>query len=138
MRDRSYRWRTAVAVACALSGCLPEIPDDEVTETIEAEFDPSAEPSPAIPAPTDLVYDTTTGHLYVETEVHDAPIARDLAAFLNSLDGWPASMAASCTFLGEIDPSSVTADTVQVWDITDVDSGDRGVIAIMASRQAIG
>ena len=109
-------------VVVFLAACLPEIPHEDPPAVVEAEFDPSAEPSPAIPSPTDLVYDDVTGHLEIEVGLDDAPIAWDLARLLSALDGWPASMAAKCQFLGAIDPATVSEDTVRVYDITDISS----------------
>lgn len=114
-----YPWMLGLTVLSL--GCVPEIHQDEIPATIEAQFDPSAEPSPKIPSPTDLIYDAEEGRLDLDLESGDSPAQEDLVGYLNSLDGWPASMPASATFLGEIDASTVDGTTVRVLDITDLE-----------------
>ena len=122
----SFRlWPALAAAAFMAPGCLPNIPHDDPPLTVEAEFDPGAEPSPKIPSPTDLVYDAETGLIDYEVEEDDPPIKKALGEFLNSLDGWPASMAGKAKFLGAIDPETINADTVRVYDITDLASPER-------------
>jgi hypothetical protein len=107
-------------LACA--ACVPEIPRDGPPSAVEAEFDPTAEPSPRIPKPTDLVYDVETARLAIDLEPDDSPAQQDLVGYLDSLDGWPASMPGEAVFLGPVDNATVTAATVRVFDITDIDS----------------
>jgi pimeloyl-ACP methyl ester carboxylesterase len=116
MTKRSLSILTFLVVS---TGCRPDVADDEVAPTAQARFDPSAEPSPVIPTPTDLIYDEAEGRLDFELEDDAAPAQRDLVTYFNSLDGWPASMPAEASFEGELDPASVTAETVRVLDITD-------------------
>ncbi len=113
--------RTGLILCVAISQCcVPHIEKDPVLTTIEAEFDPSAEPSPRIPSPTDLVYDVEESRLDMDLEPDASAAQQDLVAFLESLDGWPASMPGKASFLGEVDPATVTAETVRVLDITDL------------------
>ena len=90
---------TVFAAVTLMLGCVPDLPDDEPPHTLEAEFDPSAEPSPKIPTPTDLIYNAEEGRIDLEVEQGDSDIQKDLAGFLNSLDGWPATMPGEAGFL---------------------------------------
>jgi hypothetical protein len=108
------------AAVLLLAGCVGDIPHQEAPAVVVAEFDPAAEPAPLVPKPTDLAYDAAAGRLSVEVEPDDSPAQADLATFLNALDGWPASMPAQATFLGALDPATIDARTVRVFDITDL------------------
>jgi hypothetical protein len=111
--------RHARTCACALGISLGLIPaggcglDLEPPDpVIHARFDPDAK---VIPMPNDVLRDDAGGHL-------DIPIDDDLTAAeallyrrMNELDGWSSAMSATVEFDGAIDPSTISADTVQVW-----------------------
>jgi len=98
-------------------GCSPEISQEKSPSTLQAEFDPAAVPSPKIPTPTDLAYDASANRISIGVEEGDSDAQKYLASFLESLDGWPASMPAQSRFSGKIDTRSVTGG-VYVFDIT--------------------
>lgn len=106
-----------VCLAVAL-GCAPQIPRDDVPTRVIALFDPSAA-SPVVPLPNDLAVDPATGLLQVPDGPTATPAQRDFNAWLNTLDGFPASSQPSLTFSAALDPLSVTSGAVRVLDITD-------------------
>jgi hypothetical protein len=111
-----------LAAAITAAACTPDIRNDAAPAVVEAEFDPAAEPSPRIPSPTDLAYDGEAGRLSIGVEEGDSDLQKALAGFLSTLDGWPASMPATASFLGPVDPATITPSTVRVFDITDIAS----------------
>jgi hypothetical protein len=107
------------AVAFGLVACAEEVPTYTPPASIQAVFDPSTTP-PAVPTPTDLAKDPATGLLKVP--VADAATAQAQAyfdTFLNTLNGFPQSATAEVKFTAELDPASVTKDTVVVFDLSD-------------------
>ncbi len=101
------------AVPLLLAACsLPPRPP-----TVTAEFDPAAT-VPLVPTPTDLAFDPATGRVSFD----DAPDAneaqRQFNRYLRTLDGFPTSSAATATFSGPLNPTSVSSASVYVLDVT--------------------
>jgi len=115
--------RGSVVVALGLAllshGCAEEVTIYQAPGAIQAVFDPSASP-PAVPTPTDLAKDQTTGLLKVP--VADSTTDQAQAyfdTFLNTLNGYPTSATAEVKFGGELDETTVTKDNIVVFDLTD-------------------
>lgn len=107
------------SVAAALAAaCTPSIEQKEPPALITAEFDVSATP-PVVPTPNDLAMDPTTGLVTVPLGENASDADREFAAYLGTLDGFPASTSATASFNGELDPKTVTSDNIVVNDITD-------------------
>lgn len=100
----------------AMAACGKDLPQDAAPNVIVARFDPAANP-PVVPAPNDLATDPATGLLAVP--VSGSPANQELAAYLDTLNGFPADTAANATFTGTLNPGTVNANTVRVLDITD-------------------
>jgi dienelactone hydrolase len=104
------RWGLALVVAACSGGSI-----DPQPAVIHARFDPEAK---VIPMPTDVLRDDVFGRLDVPIDDDATPAEREFFEFLNTLDGWSSAMQATVEFTGEIDPETVTWDTVQVWHAT--------------------
>ena len=114
-------------LALLVTGCV-DIPETTPTPTglVFPLFDPvgNADATPPIPAviptPTDLAKDRGTGLL---AGVPDKPgiseAEKKLNAYLRTLNGFPTTATAEVKFSGKLKAASVTADAVQVWDLTD-------------------
>ena len=78
---------------------------------IVARFEPRAQ---VLPMPTDMLRDPASGLLAIP---HDRPglaeADRDLARFLDTLDGWPSATPATVEFSGALDAASIDSDAVQ-------------------------
>jgi hypothetical protein len=107
------------ALALGVSACEPEIAQDPApgaAEMVVAEFDPAASP-PVVPTPNDLALNPATG-LVAAPINPNAPAAEQefTRDYLNTLDGFPTSVSASTT-VKNLDPTTVTPDTVKVLDL---------------------
>jgi len=62
--------------------------------------------------------DCLEGHLCLPIDCeNDADASKDFVAYMNSLDGWPASMTLAANFSLPVDPASVTAESVHLFKI---------------------
>lgn len=104
----------ALALFCA---CDPKIENTPPTTVITARFDPSAA-VPVVPTPNDLAFNADTQLLAVSVPPTATDADRAFYAYLNQLNGFPASATAQATFDGDLQPSSVTATGVRVFDVT--------------------
>ncbi|MHB8873345.1 MAG: hypothetical protein ACYC8T_06630 [Myxococcaceae bacterium] len=103
----------SVAVACA-----PAIDQVDPPAVVIARFDPSLTP-PLVPTPNDLATDPATGLLAVPVPATATDADLEFAAYLNTLDGFPAGATATVTFDGAIDAATVSAASVMVLDLDD-------------------
>src|SRR3954471_5325374 len=101
----------------ALAACAPDIEHTEAPNQVVARFDPSQTP-PVVPTPNDLAADPTTGQLAITPAPGASDIDVEFTSYLNQLNGFPASSTANETFSAKLDPASVTAQTVRVYDVT--------------------
>jgi pimeloyl-ACP methyl ester carboxylesterase len=63
--------------------------------------------------------DCASGHLCFPIDCeNDPPAQKDFFAYMNSLDGWPASMSISAAFSRPLEPQSVTPDAVGLVAMT--------------------
>lgn len=96
--------------ACSSSGT-------KVPEVVVARFDPAASPA-VVPAPNDLAADPTTGLLVVPVAADASDAMKELAAYLDTLNGFPPDTDATTDFDAPLDPATVTLDSVRIYDVT--------------------
>jgi len=106
------------AIALGASACAPDIAKDAppTNPVVVAEFDPSASP-PVVPSPNDLALNASTG--LVNAPVNPASPAAEqefTRDYVNTLNGFPASVSASTT-VKDLDPTSVNGDSVRLIDL---------------------
>ncbi len=108
--------KLSLSIVClAWIACTPDIPQTQSPTVITARFDPSLVP-PVVPTPNDLATNPKTGTLAVPIVGSDAD--KEFYKFLNTLNGFPASAGATATFDGELNATTVGADSVKVFDVT--------------------
>ncbi len=96
----------------AIAGCST-LEIDPPSDVIHARFDPDAE---VIPMPTDILRDAARARLDIPLDSADLTAAEvDLYGYLNTLDGWPSTMAATVELTAPIAPTTLNGDTLQVW-----------------------
>lgn len=101
-----------------LGGCTVDAPKGE-PPVVQVRFDPE---SGTIPMPTDILRDADADHLDIPAEAEDladksAAEAAVIAA-LNRRDGWPTHTSASFELTGAVDPTSVGADAIRMFEVT--------------------
>ncbi|MBK7857176.1 MAG: hypothetical protein IPJ65_00875 [Archangiaceae bacterium] len=84
---------------------------------VVAELDPSL-PEPKLPLPNLLAVDPDTGTLDIADPDGATDAEQSVGAWLRSLNGFPLSAAATVTFSGALDESTVSSATVQLFDVT--------------------
>lgn len=103
----------AAAPALLLAGCMPEIPEDPppATDRVVAVFDPDTS---TIPLPN-------TAALEADGTLPGLPGAGEenangaFLSWLDGLHGWSESTPIEVPFSGTLDPATVTADNVYLW-----------------------
>ncbi|MBL8923490.1 MAG: hypothetical protein JNJ54_31845 [Myxococcaceae bacterium] len=99
----------------------------------ELVFDPAAAP-PRVPTPTDLVVNPTTGLVAAPVPPGASPAwAEFITGYLNTLSGFPVSSTATADFAGDLEPSSVNANTVRVEVLSGGPLGGAPAIAFDAA-----
>lgn len=107
---------TPALLAALLGGCGVSPPAAE-PPVIHARFDPEAG---VIPRPTDVLRDAALGRLVIPDSEEDladktgAEIA--LIHALNTLDGWPSRFPAEVSFTGPLDPATIGAESIRVFE----------------------
>jgi len=115
--QRSLWLLSAVSLAAVLSACSPSIPQNPQTPFVVVEFDPTASP-PAVPSPTDLVKDPTTGLLNIPVSSANTPTETAFfQSYFNTLNGYPMETPASVAVSAAVNPATL-ATGVLVLDIT--------------------
>lgn len=96
-----------------------------------AVFDPASSP-PRIPTPTDLAIDPATGLVNAPVDPTATAAEQEFVRdYLNTLDGFPTTVTASASVVGApLDPASVSPATVVVQDVTDLQAGGTGAVAV--------
>ncbi len=108
-----------IAVAGALAIACPSVPEDAWVSTTMPVFDPTDPLNPIVPQPNDLIMDPATGRVAIPTAGRSEAEAAYIEGYMNTLDGFPVNVSLSCLFsAADVDPATVTEDTVQVWDVT--------------------
>ena len=108
-------------VLAAPAACAPDIAEDPAptSDAITVQFDPGAT-VPVVPLPNDLAIDPVTKKVNAPTLPTDsAAQAQFTKEYLNTLDGFPFESTASALVSGELNPATVTAANVLVFDVTD-------------------
>jgi hypothetical protein len=116
----------AVAVAAMGAACNPSVEKSSPPSTVEALFDPSQSP-PVAPVPNALAMNPTTGLLEVPLPPDASAADREFAAYLDTLNGFPADTPGTTAFGGKLDATTVTLNNVVVWDLTAGQAPVRGV-----------
>ena len=98
----------ACLAACEVPAPLPEAP------VIHALFDPGAG---EVPRPTDLLRDASAGRLAIPTDGDRSPTERAFLEALNQRDGWPSETPAEVRFTGALDPASIRAAALPVYEL---------------------
>lgn len=89
----------------------------KIADFTQVAFDPArTTPGPLVPLPNDLAIDRTTGLVNAPIDPsYSAAYKEFITDYLNTLDGFPTSAVASVTVNGgDLDPASVTSDSVVV------------------------
>lgn len=95
-----------------LLACAP-LDLDPVEAWPHVVYDPSGG---EVPTPNDLLFDEASGRLDLPVRDDTSPADAALRAWLGGLDGWPTVQGGRFTASEAIDPTSVTAATVTVWE----------------------
>lgn len=104
--------RSVLLCVFLLTSCS-DLELDPPKEIIHARFDPDAK---VIPMPTDILRDAEAGRLDLPADDEDLTDAeREFYAYLNTMDAWSTTMAATVELTAPIDPATITPETVQVW-----------------------
>lgn len=99
-------------LAVALQGCTP-LALDEVRSRAWVVYDPQAGD---VPLPNDLLRDADAGRLALPVDDTLSPGDLSFRTYLNGLDAWGTTFPVAASFSEPVDPTSVTDDTVQVWE----------------------
>src|SRR6185312_9152503 len=112
----------ACSLVVVMSGC-PDVKKDpgegpgDLANGPTIEFDPA---NAIIPFPNNLVIDPTTGKLNIPAPACESPIAKAVrVGVLNQLDGFGTYEAGmQVTFTTDVDMSTITPDTVKMFERT--------------------
>lgn len=112
----------ALLLPLLLAGCAEDLTPYALSAYAPvALFDPIASPT-VLPAPSDLSRSPQTGKLALTGQSGDEKAQTALTAYLNTLDGFPPSVVAEARFSAELDPATLSSQTVQVFEISDLQS----------------
>ncbi|MCY1018877.1 hypothetical protein [Pyxidicoccus sp. MSG2] len=106
------------ALALGAAACDPDIAKDAppAEEAVVAEFDPAASPA-IVPSPNDLALDAKTGLVAAPINPNAPEAEQEFTRdYVNTLDGFPTAISASTT-VKNLDPASVTPNTVKILDL---------------------
>jgi len=110
----------AALLLVAVAACAPEIPQNSTPSVIVVEFDPGAA-LPVVPTPNDLARDPATGIVNVPATPGESAAQREFEqSYLGTLTGFPFESTASATVTGDLDPTTVNAQTVLAMDVGSV------------------
>src|ERR1039457_1209024 len=101
-----------------VAACAPDIPSTtQPTDAIVVQFDPGAV-IPVTPVPNDLAKDKSSGKLVIpELPTDSAAQAEFNRNYLDGLDGFPQESTAEAALSGDLNPGSVTSQTVLALDL---------------------
>ncbi|MFM2161174.1 MAG: hypothetical protein RLZZ383_686 [Pseudomonadota bacterium] len=85
------------------------------TRAVELEMDRESQ---RVPLPFDVLRDAETGRVELTPATWDTPLEAEAKAVANTLHGFGLSADPFFGFDAGIDPATVTAETVQLWDVT--------------------
>jgi len=112
--QRASRAICALGAGAALAACVDIPRDDAEKPGVTSMFDTVAG---VIPLPNDILKNPATGKLYLPPSDADSPLTLEVKDSLNRLDGWLTSMTITIPFDGEIDETSLTSETVQLFNV---------------------
>jgi hypothetical protein len=99
-----------------VGACTPDIAQNAPPASVTAEFDPS---NSVVPSPNDLAISTSTGLVTVPALPTDTAAQTEFNQdYLGALRGFPQESTAQVLFSGALDPATVTATNVIVFDVT--------------------
>jgi hypothetical protein len=102
--------------ALFLGACTPDVPQNQPSAAVVVEFDPA---SSVVPVPNDLAISTTTGMVTVPVLATDSPAQTEFnQSYLGTLTGFPQESTGQVLLSGPLDPTTVVAQNVVVFDIT--------------------
>lgn len=105
-------WRR-LSLVVVLSASCTDLELDPPLPIVHARFDPDAK---VIPMPTDILRDAEASRLDLPVDDEGLTDAeREFYGWLNTLDGWSTTMAATVEFTAPIDPATIDDETLQVW-----------------------
>jgi hypothetical protein len=100
-----------LALCCS---CAPDVTRNTPTPGARAMFDPTAS---IVPLPNDLLLNPTNGHLALPIDpAVDSPLTQEIKANLDQLDGWLTAQTVTLPFDAELDPATITPDSVILVD----------------------
>lgn len=109
--------RLPVALLVLATACNSHKPQP-LPVVVSPRFYPANNP-PEVPLPNDLApTDPKTGLLSIVPDPSASEADRVLISYLNTLNGFPPSTAATVTFTGALDTNSISASSVRVLDVT--------------------
>ncbi len=104
-------------LVCAIGACAPDISQRPAPNVVFIEFDPGAQ-VPVVPTPNDLARDPTTGLVVVPPTPNESAAQREFeTTYLQTLAGFPFESTASALASDDLDPTSVTAQSVLAIDL---------------------
>lgn len=113
-------WMCALLLVAA---CGRPLEKQQPVEVVVARFDPAAQ---LVPTPTDLVRDAEAKRLALPITDDLSPAERELRAWLNTFEGYPATVEAQVQLARQadlsqpaaLDESSITPESLLVLDVT--------------------
>ena len=108
---------TLFVLVGALTACVNVPQNGPPAAVIVAEFDPGAT-IPVVPTPNDLAKNATTGRIVVPVTPGESAAQTEFdQTYLGTLTGFPFESTAQALLSGDLDPSTVTAQTVLAFDL---------------------
>ncbi|HEY3445661.1 MAG TPA: hypothetical protein VGK67_04810 [Myxococcales bacterium] len=101
-------------------------------------FDPTSSP-PSVPIPTDLAMDPATGKVNAPIDPSKSAAEQEFTRdYLNTLDGFPPLTGGAASVKnGDLDPASLTAQTVIVADMTAMDAPPAATVSYDAAKKSL-
>lgn len=94
-------------------------------------------PSQRMPIPFDLLLDPATGHVDLPAAPWDSPTVVEAKARLREYDGFGVSGEQMFELTGEVDPATVTSQTVQLWLIGDANGPKTPAVKLPAKVRVL-
>lgn len=108
--------RVVIGLALGMIACSA-LPRDPAESSVHVVYDPA---NGKIPLPNDLVRDEGEGRLALPIEDEGLTKAEvELRRFMNTHDAWPTTFPLSAELSAPVDPRTVSADTVLVYEWTE-------------------